>query len=95
MMSEIYKPGEPGAAVIVRRDGRTIFRKGYGLADLELGVKVEPDMIFRLGSITKQFTAVGHPDAGRTGQAFPAGRDRQLFPRVPDRRTGKSPSSTC
>ncbi|MGA2362881.1 MAG: serine hydrolase [Candidatus Aminicenantales bacterium] len=56
VMSEIYKPGEPGAAVIVRKDGKTIFRKGYGLADLELGVAVEPDMIFRLGSITKQFT---------------------------------------
>lgn len=58
VMAEIYKPGEPGAAVIVRKDGRTILRKGYGLADLELGVPVEPDMIFRLGSITKQFTAV-------------------------------------
>jgi len=57
VMSAIYKPGEPGAAVIVRRDGRTIFRRGYGMADLELGVKVEPDMVFRLGSITKQFTA--------------------------------------
>ena len=58
VMREIYKPGEPGAAVIVRRGGQTIFRKGYGLADLELGVRVEPDMIFRLGSITKQFTAI-------------------------------------
>lgn len=57
VMSKTYKPGEPGAAVIVRCNGWTIFRKGYGLADLELGVKVEPDMIFRLGSITKQFTA--------------------------------------
>jgi D-alanyl-D-alanine carboxypeptidase len=59
VMSEVYKPGEPGAAVIVRKDGRTVFRKGYGMADLELGVPVEPDMVFRLGSITKQFTAVG------------------------------------
>jgi CubicO group peptidase (beta-lactamase class C family)/uncharacterized protein YneR len=58
VMSETYKPGEPGAAIIVRKDGRTIFRKGYGLADLELGVPIEPDMVFRLGSITKQFTAV-------------------------------------
>lgn len=58
VMSEVYKPGEPGAAIIVRKNGRTIFRKGYGLADLELGVPVAPDMIFRLGSITKQFTAV-------------------------------------
>jgi CubicO group peptidase (beta-lactamase class C family) len=58
VMSETYKPGQPGAAIIIRKDGRTIFRKGYGLADLELGVPVEPDMVFRLGSITKQFTAV-------------------------------------
>jgi CubicO group peptidase (beta-lactamase class C family) len=58
VMSKVYKPDEPGAAVIVRKDGKTVFRKGYGLADLELGVTVAPDMIFRLGSITKQFTAV-------------------------------------
>jgi CubicO group peptidase (beta-lactamase class C family) len=58
VMSEVYKPGEPGAAIIVQKDGKTIFRKGYGMADLELGVAVEPDMVFRLGSITKQFTAV-------------------------------------
>ena len=58
VMSAVYKAGEPGAAIIVRKNGRTIIRKGYGLADLELGVAVEPDMVFRLGSITKQFTAV-------------------------------------
>ncbi len=58
VMAETYKPGQPGAAVIVRKDGRTLFRKGYGLADLELNVPVAPDMVFRLGSITKQFTAV-------------------------------------
>jgi CubicO group peptidase (beta-lactamase class C family) len=58
VMSEVYKPGQPGAAIIVRKNGETILRKGYGMADLELGVPVEPDMVFRLGSITKQFTAV-------------------------------------
>jgi len=58
VMSEVYKPGQPGAAIIVRKGGQTIFRKGYGLADLELQVPAEPDMVFRLGSVTKQFTAV-------------------------------------
>ncbi len=58
VMAGVYKPGDPGAAIIVRKDGQTIFRKGYGMADLELSVAVEPDMVFRLGSITKQFTAV-------------------------------------
>ncbi|MHB8054272.1 MAG: serine hydrolase [Candidatus Aminicenantales bacterium] len=58
-LSGIYKPGEPGAAVLVKKNGRILLRQGYGLADLELGVPIEPDMIFRLGSITKQFTAAG------------------------------------
>ncbi len=58
MLERTYKPDEPGAAVIAVREGKVILRKGYGKANLELGVPVEPDMVFRLGSITKQFTAV-------------------------------------
>jgi CubicO group peptidase (beta-lactamase class C family)/uncharacterized protein YneR len=58
LLSDVYKPGQPGAAVLVKKQGKVILRKGYGLANLELNVPIEPDMIFRLGSITKQFTAV-------------------------------------
>ncbi len=48
----------PGVAVIAVKDGKTVFRKAYGMANLELGVPLVPDSVFRLGSITKQFTAV-------------------------------------
>jgi D-alanyl-D-alanine carboxypeptidase len=48
----------PGAAVIVVRDGRVLLRKAYGFANLELKVPIAPEMVFRIGSITKQFTAV-------------------------------------
>jgi CubicO group peptidase (beta-lactamase class C family)/uncharacterized protein YneR len=58
LVEPVCKPSEPGAAVIVARNGTVVFRKGYGLANLELGVPIEPQMVFRLGSITKQFTAV-------------------------------------
>jgi len=57
MLDKTYKPDEPGAAVIVVRDGKVVLRKGYGKANMELGVPIEPDMVFRTGSITKQFTA--------------------------------------
>ncbi len=57
-LEKVFKPNEPGAAVIAVKDGQVVFRKGYGMANLELGVAIEPDMIFRIGSITKQFTAV-------------------------------------
>ena len=58
LLAPLYPPDKPGAAVIVVKDGETLFRKGYGMANLELGVPIEPQMVFRLGSITKQFTAV-------------------------------------
>lgn len=57
-LEKTFKPNEPGAAVIAVKNGQVVFRKGYGMANLELGVAIEPDMIFRIGSITKQFTAV-------------------------------------
>jgi CubicO group peptidase (beta-lactamase class C family) len=57
LLSAVYKANEPGAAFLIWKDGKVLVRKAYGLADLELGVRMEPDMIFRIGSMTKQFTA--------------------------------------
>ncbi len=58
LIKEVFKENEPGAAVLVAKDGKPVFRKSYGMASLELGIAIEPHMVFRLGSITKQFTAV-------------------------------------
>jgi CubicO group peptidase (beta-lactamase class C family) len=53
-----YKPTEPGATVIVTRGGATVFRKAYGMADVGNKQAMDAAMTLRLGSITKQFTAV-------------------------------------
>lgn len=52
-----FKPDEPGAAVIVTRDGKPIFRKAYGLADMEKKTRLAPEDVMRIASMTKQFTA--------------------------------------
>ena len=57
VLKDSFAADKPGASVIVVKDGRMVFRKALGMADLELGVPLQPDMVFRLGSITKQFTA--------------------------------------
>lgn len=44
-------------AALVSENGRVIFKKGFGLADFEWGIPNTPDTRFRVGSITKQFTA--------------------------------------
>ncbi len=53
MLADALQATEAGATVIVVRDGQTILRKGYGLANLELGVPAAPEQVFRLGSVTK------------------------------------------
>jgi len=58
LVLDYYPSTGPGTAVLVMVDGKPVLRKGYGMADMEKGVKVTPDMIFRIASITKQFTAV-------------------------------------
>jgi D-alanyl-D-alanine carboxypeptidase len=57
ILSSAYKPDIPGAAVIVVKNGQPIFRKGYGIANLELNIPIKPEMVFRIASLTKQFTA--------------------------------------
>jgi D-alanyl-D-alanine carboxypeptidase len=58
LLSPVFKLDTPGAAIIVMKDGKPLLRKAYGTANLELGVAMEPDHVFRIGSMTKQFTAV-------------------------------------
>jgi CubicO group peptidase (beta-lactamase class C family) len=58
ILSTQFKPGETGCAALVARNGQIIYKKGFGMANLELSVPMQPDMVFRIGSITKQFTAV-------------------------------------
>jgi CubicO group peptidase (beta-lactamase class C family) len=49
---------EPGGVAIVARKGEIIYRKAFGMANLELDVAANDSMIFYIGSNTKQFTAV-------------------------------------
>lgn len=58
LFSEAYKENETGASVMVAREGKIIYKKAFGLANLELQVPMQPDNVFEIGSITKQFTAV-------------------------------------
>ena len=53
-----YQPEKPGAAALVTKDGEVIYRKAFGEANLELDVSMKPEMVFEIGSMTKQFTAV-------------------------------------
>ena len=57
-LSDAVKGDTPGLAVLVARDGEILFQGGYGLADMEKKSPITPETKFRIGSISKQFTAV-------------------------------------
>lgn len=48
----------PGGVFMVAKNGKTIYQKAFGKANLEWGTNLTPDAVFQLGSITKQFTAI-------------------------------------
>jgi len=52
-----YPDQEPGAMVAIHDHNRTIFKRGYGLADVRAKIKIESTTNFNIGSLTKQFTA--------------------------------------
>jgi CubicO group peptidase (beta-lactamase class C family) len=58
LLTNQFKPTEPGCEVLVSMHGEIIYKKAFGSADLQLNVPLKPDMVFNLASITKQFTAV-------------------------------------
>lgn len=58
LLNETFPADAPGAAVLVVHNDVVLLRKGFGIANLELNVPVDPQHVFRIGSITKQFTAV-------------------------------------
>lgn len=47
-----------GAALAVTQNGRLVYARGFGLADKDLRTPVQPDSLFRIGSISKPLTAV-------------------------------------
>ncbi|WP_207508568.1 serine hydrolase domain-containing protein [Telluribacter humicola] len=47
----------PGLTIAIAHKGETVFVRGYGIADVEMGVAAGPETVYKIGSITKQFTA--------------------------------------
>jgi len=57
LLSEQFPADGPGCVALVAKEGEVIYRKAFGMANLELDVPLKPENVFRIGSITKQFTS--------------------------------------
>jgi CubicO group peptidase (beta-lactamase class C family) len=58
-VASYFSSDAPGGVVMVIQDGKIIHQNGYGLANIEDATVITPNTIFHLGSVGKQFTAMG------------------------------------
>jgi len=56
-MAAVEKTDKFSGTILIARDGKPVVSKGYGMANYEWGIANTPQTVFRLGSITKQFTS--------------------------------------
>lgn len=73
----------PGGAVLVVRNGRIVFERGYGAADLRSLRKIDEHTDFRLASLSKQFTAMAIMLLVHDGKLHYEDRLTDIFPDFP------------
>jgi CubicO group peptidase (beta-lactamase class C family) len=73
----------PGVTVAVTRKGQLAYAKGFGLANLETATPVTPQSVFRIGSVTKQFTAAALLQLQEQGLVSVDDKLAKYIPEVP------------
>ena len=73
----------PGCALGVIRNGEFIYRRGYGAANLEYNIPISAQSIFRIGSTSKQFTAMAIALLAESGRISLDDSLRSYFPEFP------------
>ncbi|MBV1888326.1 MAG: beta-lactamase family protein [Urechidicola sp.] len=87
-VDELFTPWDqaqsPGAAVAVVKDGKIVYKKGYGLANLEYDIPVTSSSIFHIASVSKQFTVFSILLLEKQGKLSLDDDIRKYIPEVPD-----------
>ena len=78
------KPESPGCVVAVAKDGKQVFARGYGMANLEYSVPMSPATVSETGSVAKQFTAAAMALLAQQGKLSLDDPVRKYLPEVPD-----------
>ena len=73
----------PGCALGVSRNGRVVYERGYGMANLETGTPITPASIFHVASVSKQFTAMSIMLLARDGRLSVDDDIRKYLPEIP------------
>jgi CubicO group peptidase (beta-lactamase class C family) len=78
------KPNSPGCALGVIKHGELIYRRGYGMANLEHSIPIDANSVFDVGSMSKQFTAACIVLLSQQGRLSLSDDVRRYIPELPD-----------
>src|SRR5215471_5808745 len=84
IFADLAKPGSPGCALAVARNGKILYEKGYGLANIEQNVGITRETVFDIGSTSKQFTAASILLLEKQGKLSVNDDIRKYVPEIPD-----------
>src|SRR5262245_26658991 len=84
LFTEWDMPGSPGCALAIVKDGQVIYKRGYGVANLEYNIPITPSSVFYVGSIAKQFTAMCIALLAQQGKFSLDDDIRKFVPEIPD-----------
>jgi CubicO group peptidase (beta-lactamase class C family) len=84
LFSRWEKKDTPGCALAIVKDGKIIYKQGYGLANLELNVPIIPQSVFYIGSVSKQFVTMCIAILDKQGKLSLDGDIRKHIPELPD-----------
>ena len=73
-----------GCALGVVQDGRFVYKRGYGMANLDWGIPITPSTVFYIGSVSKQFTAAAVALLAGDGTISLDDDIRTFFPELPE-----------
>lgn len=77
------KPDSPGCALGVIKDGKFVYKRGYGSANLDYNAPLSPESVFYIASTSKQFTAASILLLVRRGRVSLDDDIRKYFPELP------------
>jgi CubicO group peptidase (beta-lactamase class C family) len=78
------KPDSPGCALAVIKEGQIVYKRGYGMSNLEYGIPISPSSIFHIASISKEFTAMAIVMLAQQGKLSLDDDVRKYVSEVPD-----------
>jgi len=84
IFADLTKPGSPGCALGVYSDGKVVYAKGYGLANLEESAPITTKSVFDIASVSKQFTAASIVLLEKQGKLRLDDDIRKYIPELPD-----------